>query len=101
MNKHCLLVRSKLDPVAVRLPQLCHPIQRRTADQQLRRLACEPARRHPLTKKRLEPKHGGLGHAPAMIATLPLPSRASDLANAAQILVASQPFSLGIAMLPN
>jgi hypothetical protein len=101
MNEHGFLVRSGVGPVAVRPAQLGHAVQRRTAHQPLRRLSREPMRRYPITKKRLETKHRGLGQATARIPTLALPCRASYLPNPTQILIARQALRFGVAMLPN
>jgi hypothetical protein len=52
---------------------MCHPVQRRTSHQQLRRLSIERARTDSLAKDHLHAKDLRLGQRSAMIVDVPLP----------------------------
>ena len=101
MNEHLAFARSGLRRVAIWSAQLGQPSQRRAAPPRLGRLPREAAGGDPLTTNRLEPKHRGLRQAAPMIPTLAFPGGPPHLPKAAQVLIARQPFSLGLPMLPN
>jgi hypothetical protein len=87
--------------VTVGHTQVRHPIERGAAHQQLGRLAIEAAGRHFVPENDLLAEHGSFSQAAAVVARLLFPGRTPDLADAAQVLIAHQPFGFAIAVLPN
>src|SRR5215217_986968 len=87
--------------VAVRHSQVRHPVQRRTPDQQLRRLSLKLARAHSLAEDHLHSKDLRLSQRTAMIARRALPLSTPLAPNLSQVLITDMPFSFRVAVLPN
>src|SRR5437762_721509 len=75
------------DLVAVRHPQVRHPVQCRAPHQQLTGLTREAACARPLPEDHLEPEDGHLGQRPPVIAVLALPLRPPVTADVAQVFI--------------
>src|SRR5437764_1083667 len=88
------------DSVAVRHPQVRHPVQGRAPHQQLRGLTLEAARARPLPEDHLQAEDRHLGQAPPMVAALALPCGSPVAADVAQVLVTVVPLALRVAVPP-
>src|SRR5436309_7535944 len=89
------------DHVAVGHPQVCHPVQGRASDQQLRRLSRKAASTDSFAKDRLDSKDLRLGQRATMIFALTFPPSAPLLPDLSQVLITHVSFGKGVAMLPN
>src|SRR5256714_6554151 len=89
------------DLVAVRHPQVRHPVQRRAPHQQLRRLSVEAAGADPLAKDHLHAKDSRLSQRALVVATLSLPLRAPCATDGSQVLIADVALTSRVAVLPD
>src|ERR671938_1280442 len=89
------------DLVAVRHPQVRHPVQRRAPDKHLRRLPLEAARPDSLAEDHLHAKDRRLCQRAPVVVTVALPLRAPLPADRAQVLVADVALTTRIAVLPD
>src|SRR5438270_1438520 len=89
------------DLVAVRHPQMRHPVQRRAPHQQLRRLSVEAAGTDALAKDHLHAKDSRLGQRAPVVATLLLPPSTPRAADGAQVLVADVALAARVAVPPD
>src|SRR5215218_11258037 len=89
------------DLVAVRHPEVRHPVQRRAPHQQLRRLPGERARTDSLAEDHLHAKDSRLSQRAPVVATISFPLRAPRAADGSQILVTAVAFGFRVAVLPD
>src|SRR5918911_1546434 len=89
------------DLVAVRHPQVRHPVQRRAPHQQLRRLPVEAAGADSLAKDHLHAEGSRLSQRAPVVAAVPLPLRPPRAADGSQVLVAGVALTLRVAVLPD
>ena len=89
------------DPIAVRHPEMRHPVQRGAPHQHLRRLPVKAAGTDSLAKDHLYAEDSRLSQRASMIVTVSLPLRAPRAADGAQVLIADVALTLRVAMLPD
>src|SRR5215212_4635986 len=89
------------DLVAVRHPEVRHPVQRRAPHQQLRRLPIERARTDSLAEDHLHAKDSRLGQRAPVVVTISLPSCAPRAADGSQVLIADMALTLRVAVAPD
>src|SRR5438270_7556735 len=89
------------DLVAVRHPQVRHPVQRLASHQQLRGLSFKAARADALTKDHLHAKDSRLGQRAPMVVALALPLRAPRAADGPQVLITEMAFGFRVTVLPD
>lgn len=87
--------------MALRHPEMHHPIQRRTFDEHFTELILDPPRLQPLPETHLEAEDRRLGQRPPMIPALPLPLLPPDRPDSAQVLIAGVPSGFAVAVLPD
>src|SRR5947209_8236627 len=88
------------DLVAVRHPQVRHPVQRLASHQQLRGLSFKAARTDALTKDHLHAKDSRLGQRAPMVVALALPPSAPRAADGSQVFITEMAFGFRITVLP-
>ena len=87
--------------IAIRHPQVRHPVQCRASHQQLRRLPGKRARTDSLAEDRFHAKDRRFSQRPPMVAALALPLATSEATTRAQVLITGVPVGFRVAVLPD